>query len=568
MEESGKKPQLVMYDVMAIQGYVFASRKLKENIGASIIVKTLFKNDLVDSIEKYCTDNGIGEKCYSTKWKEWEKDDFKGTLTAEVLYIGGGNAMVLYDTKNTMVEVNKKLSMKVLEKTRNTLSFAVAAVDKTQSFAEDYKNLFQSLNEVKSGHIFSVPLMGISITREGITDGLPATSISEDGSALSSPAIKKREEQENCYTKGGYFSKMLGDKYKLPQDIDNLGQEDGENHIAVVYIDGNNMGKTIETAISGNKDYETAIKIIRKLSLDIDNAYQDTLCEMADYLDSNLKEGGALEKKIKRKDDKDLPLRPIVVSGDELSFIVDGRIGLPLAEYFLEKISQKKITVNGKEVYLSACGGVAIVKSHFPFHLAYALAEELCSNAKHKAKTLAEKENIDDPGSWLDFHIVHSGVTNTLDEMRKRHYNVPGMEIAMGIASKNLTYKNYNLLWRPWKICPADNSLYEMKHFHFFRQKILTGPEAWPRSKSKSLREQVVKSKLEIDLILDELKSRGHSLPTFSVNKGGFFFTGTIFGSSNTETYTTPYFDVLDTMDFYFDMAENQSENQKEGEQP
>ena len=45
-----------LYDVRGIQEFIFSSTKLKENIGASIIVKEILDRFLKESIKEVCPD--------------------------------------------------------------------------------------------------------------------------------------------------------------------------------------------------------------------------------------------------------------------------------------------------------------------------------------------------------------------------------------------------------------------------------------------------------------------------------------------------------------------------------
>ncbi len=69
-------------------------------------------------------------------------------------------------------------------------------------------------------------------------------------------------------------------------------------------------------------------------------------------------------------------------------------------------------------VGLTACAGIAIVKSHYPFARAYALAEELTRSAK----SYRTKETI--VGSCLDWHFALSGLGGSIKEIRDREYKV------------------------------------------------------------------------------------------------------------------------------------------------
>ena len=114
-----------------------------------------------------------------------------------------------------------------------------------------------------------------------------------------------------------------------------------------------------------------------------------------------------------------LPLRPIILGGDDLTFICHGKLGLYLAEKFINIWIQKAnqglndLPAGG----FSACAGVAIAKTKYPFYRTYQIAEELCSLAKECHR----KEG----GSWLDFYLISgtkSGNVNSIREAEGRDH--------------------------------------------------------------------------------------------------------------------------------------------------
>jgi hypothetical protein len=115
-----------------------------------------------------------------------------------------------------------------------------------------------------------------------------------------------------------------------------------------------------------------------------------------------------------------IPFRPIVFGGDDVTFVCDGRLGLSLATAYLRAFEQQTARAGlGKDGDgLTACAGVAIVKSHYPFARAYALAEELTRSAK----SYRTKEEI--AGSCLDWHFALSGLGGSIKEIRDREYKV------------------------------------------------------------------------------------------------------------------------------------------------
>ena len=182
----------VLYDVTGIQDYIFSSARLKENIGASIAVQKILEKFLEDSIKL------VSSKTV-TNWNEYpEIKIIKQDLDAEIVYIGGGNAMAIFKNKDLYKNVNRRLSIKILEKTGGDIKVVSAGVDTNLAdFKQDRKNLVKKLKENKFKRIHSSPPQGIAITREGETDGVPAQvcNVYEKGQReyISFPANKKRE---------------------------------------------------------------------------------------------------------------------------------------------------------------------------------------------------------------------------------------------------------------------------------------------------------------------------------------------------------------------------------------
>ncbi|HOS96896.1 MAG TPA: hypothetical protein PLR71_00305 [Deltaproteobacteria bacterium] len=497
---------VAMYDITGIQEYVFSSTKLRENLGASIIVQRIFT------------------------------DFFSEHTEARVVYIGGGNAMVEYDDRDRYREATCGLSREFVRRTGGALRFAAHAEERRGSFQDVRKRLVDGLNARKNRLSGSVPLMGIAITRECPYDGWPAVTM-EGGAGLSYPAWCKRQEDPDVYfreTRRLLDDDLAASGCEFPSELDKLGQvREEQNYIAVVHIDGNNMGRAINEALSGISQYEEAARAMKRLSSDIDAAYTGAFTSLVRELERG-------------QSGRTLPIRPIILSGDDVTFVSRGDLGLKLAADFLCDVSDRTVEAAGKALRLSACAGVAIVKSHFPFSRAYGLAEELCQSAKRKAKVHAERSGAPDVGSWLDFHIVQGGILSDIGRIRSQHYQVRGMPGArdMSTADGTLKYRQYHLLGRPWRVCgpgPAEYDWNELlRSADIFR-------DSWPANRIKQLRNSLIGIPSERDLLMEEIRSRGYALPDFPGKEHDNLF----FENHPELAGTTPYFDAIEILDFH-----------------
>jgi len=250
-------------------------------------------------------------------------------------------------------------------------------------------------------------------------------------------------------------------KLRFPYDLDNLGRSDNESsHIAIVHIDGNGMGKRVEALARGSASSRGYIQNIRRLSDRLRWLAQQSMSETLTHLvkavtavsvDENTKAPALVYRLRANKKLHELqrivfqpshmgghylPFRPIVYGGDDLTFVCDGRLALALADEMLTNyedaalsLFQPDAPVDAEVVRIlreaqpkpldrgfTACAGVAIVKTHYPFARAYALSETLCSSAKKFAA------QHDVQGACLDWHWALSGLSGELEEIRQREY--------------------------------------------------------------------------------------------------------------------------------------------------
>ena len=445
--------------------------------------------------------------------------------------------MILFIDKITAVKVTKELSRKILKETQATLGIAVAyqETDLT-NFKEDKENLFKKLNNNKNTLIRSTPFRGISITRECV-DGLSTSGKkSNDNIYLSDIAYAKRDLAQNNNRASNIFSNLLPENSNVifPDEFDDLGQMEGESHIAVVHIDGNSMGQFIDKKIAEKSAYTEAIPIMREISIKIQSLYTDLFKKMVAMCNKAITDE-EVKKQIRLKNDN-LPVRPIILNGDDVAFVCDGRIGIQLAAYFLDELAKTPLNIEDRDEMLSACAGVAIVKSHFPFFRAYQLAEELCASAKKKAKYL----NQTDPGCWLDYHIVYSGFQTDLDVMRSGMYDVPGMDKVSHVVE----FPQYNLLIRPFCVSgnANTNELYKWENMKTLRSEMVK----IPRSRLKGLRNSFIISEENAKLQQEQNSSRNYHLPEYSVGGSSKYTSENLFQANQ-----TPYFEPLELLDFY-----------------
>jgi hypothetical protein len=92
---------------------------------------------------------------------------------------------------------------------------------------------------------------------------------------------------------------------------------------------------------------------------------------------------------------------------------------------------------------LTACAGIAIVKSHYPFARAYALADGLCSSAKRYRQQ--QKLSV----SCLDWHFALTGLSGSIGEIRQREYSTYHYPEKLKDTTAHPPYRGEYLTLRP-----------------------------------------------------------------------------------------------------------------------
>ena len=437
---------LVVVDTTQIQSYIFGSNRLLENVGASYLVDAATGDWAFDAVKEAApgksnigSRNDLIEDVYIEKG--WD---------AEVLYSGGGNFVVLFDDINKVKKFNDNLSRRVLQEAPG-LQLVIAQQEiewSKHSLRDKLDEVFCLLEVQKRNRVWPAPLLGLSVTASCISTGLPATAMTEgirgEPGYLASDEIRAkldvaRPRHSNVSAADQRLQRSIKlEKYSYPADFEDLGATMGEySHMAIVHADGNGMGEHIRAI--GDK-YETWDKnrefvlALRKFSLQVQHAAEEALKAVLTKIEELIIDGEDGNKIIVHQPHSNMPIqiklavskegrsyipfRPIVFGGDDVTFVCDGRLGVSLAVAYLREFERHTGALRKDRGSLTACAGVAIVKNHYPFARAYALAADLTRSAKLYRKSL----RID--CSCLDWHFALSGLSGSINDIRDREYTM------------------------------------------------------------------------------------------------------------------------------------------------
>lgn len=509
-----KKYPALLLDTGGIQRFIFGSNKLKENIGASQLVKEIF-----DKVLRRTTLEMFPQA--AAHFERWQDDPDGGLdLSAgiDVGYIGGGNALLFLEQEEQAEELVRRWSRALLlEVPGVTVGAVCRPFDLNGNFEQEMKALFDALQEAKQQRLPLTELPGHSVTARCPRNGAPALQLHREAekeawvSAASKAKLdgarraKKELEEE--------LADLLGDQYTFTDMIDSLGQERGDSSmVAVVHIDGNEMGSRFQRAAS--------LSELRKLSLSVEQATRRAFRQTVKVLIDNWNDYSKDLKSAVEEGKTVLPLRPIILGGDDITFVAVGTLGIELSRIFCEAFSGAR-AADGQP--LSACAGVTLAKDTFPFYRAYRMAEQLCSSAKSKRL----KNNS--TGSWLDFHLAYGGRTGSIEEIRALHYQVPeGYLLSRPLALDGERDALDKLIRRTAAL------LYRNRH----------GEHNFSSSKRHDLREVLTLSRGAQEKFVQEQRARGRVFPA-----GEQLFVKV----ENGKRSRTPYFDMIELAEYYPD---------------
>jgi hypothetical protein len=536
---------IVIVDVGGIQSYVFSSNRMRENLGASQMIWEATERwpaEVLQNLEFRSNLKEDGSLDASLRIED-------GGLDAEIVYTGGGNALILFsgDDNTTACQFTRELSrLALLRAPGMKITIVHQHFDWDESLAEAINNAFEhTLFNAKAAKKYSTPLLGLGVTACCQSTGLPAVGLTQrlgdDPQRLASAETlgkwaavsdaKKRLNQE--------VAGLLTEKYIFPDEFDDLGRTEEEfSYIGVVHADGNNTTKRKQEIGKNFKDNNRAyIEAMRGFSENLKTAARYALIATLKQLIESINDGEIVQKvdgeeiaKIVLKKDKDylfLPFRPIVFGGDDFSFVCDGRIALSLTVRYLGEFEKAAVNLPGEDK-ATASAGVAMVKSHHPFAMTYKLAEELCGNAKGY-----RKEKGLDNCSCLDWHITQGSLLYDINKIRERHYQVPSGTLYLRPVT---LYDNQDDEVRSWSVI---SKLIDKFQNNEWMSK---------RNKMKALWEALRDGEEAVVFFCNKYLG-GEELPTVSPSQPDF-------ASKGFSGRKCGYFDVLELVDHFIPLGE------------
>ena len=416
---------LCMYDIRGKQEFIYKSSKLKEIVGASLIIRDLFEDYLYDAA-KTCRDNINKEskvkeeykdkdaifrydpnedKLKKFSFKEFEKRMNGNQYIGEIVYDGGGNFLMLYKNEEAMKKTTEIFTKKILKEigTLKVVATYIENIREDNYHSDDtkepgdYERLYQKHRFRESTALYTQPYGSLPIVQTSPVSSMPLTYMYDhapkDISASEKSYFKCSTETNAKLKKYWEEAKDHGDEMG-ETILDNIVAETkGEDSmLAIFYIDGNAMGAKVQACLHGKKNYDDCVNLLREFSKKIQKTFID------DRKKDMLKED---------KDKKHYRSRILIGAGDEMTIICRADESYEIIKEYLSKIPSP----------YSSCAGAAIFHSHTPFSDAYRIAEQCCEDTCKNYM----KENGLTLANLMDFEYCQGGIGFKLSDIRKEN---------------------------------------------------------------------------------------------------------------------------------------------------
>jgi hypothetical protein len=421
--------RLVLIETAGNQAYIFATNKLRENVGASELTYQTGTRFVLEAVANAGgpnlwpeTDGSVHPDRIRRALRDTRQNPPIGNGNpVEVILAVSGKALLLVEHEALGRHIVRQVTLRALREAPGLEVWGAVSRDfdlASVSIHEVIKEVHQDYERVRSR--LPGPLtrfQRLPIVMDCATSGLPAArwdNSGRDPGPRSAMSFAKIQAAQNGLKR---IRQIVSDA-RLPHSPDHL-EDLGCDWLAIIHADGNGLGrlflnfdKCVESSAprgshQWNWDY---IEQLRNFSLALDECTENAFTEAL----------GTLRPRRDR-----LPIVPLVLGGDDLTVVCDGQQALLFTVKFLESFEQaarnhqdiETIIANFRQTELgqkhlphglTGCAGVAIIKPHFPFFAGYELAEALLKSAKQRK-----------PESAFDFHILYDASNPDLDRIRQ-----------------------------------------------------------------------------------------------------------------------------------------------------
>ncbi|MFN8578246.1 MAG: hypothetical protein U0354_15520 [Candidatus Sericytochromatia bacterium] len=381
---------LLVYDTSGIKNYIFGTAKLKEIRGASAILDILNRVKSEKIIENIC--NNI-EKIYTNG--------------------GTGQFILKYIDENKINLIEQELCNAYSKETINGVNlicgYSKLNQDKS-NYQEALRECYFMINQKKNKK-FSKLISGSLLSKncESFTDSYSSlivkTPDDNELEYLSEFSYNKRKTNSDRLWKefiDNSFSNIDIKEAKRPKEFSDIDKD-----IALVYADGNAMGKLIKS-FKQTEDYKT----------------------FADIVDSSIRKACYETLKEIYPNPDEVKADILLLGGDDLVVVIKASDSFDFAWKVAEKfnnLTKEELSRKANDV-LKKTGnqgftisvGVSIGNANYPFRILVDQAEELLKIAKQKGSANGATDYY--APAYIDFHVNKQSNQLDIKQFRENNY--------------------------------------------------------------------------------------------------------------------------------------------------
>lgn len=378
--------------IQGIQGFIFQTEDLRHIAGAS------------ELIEQIC--------------KEYFSDLFDKQMEKQRIISAAGNIRYILNEEECRKAVREFPKMVMTKVPGITVSQAVVEYNEESDDFGSIVNIMEQKLKIQRNHPttpLSAGILGMERSRQ---TGLPIVHnrYSSKNTPLDASSQAKEEAanlsglcKKSFY---GYDSEVKLKPQRIPYDIEAMtGNNDW---IAIIHADGNSLGQVVQTIGHNKEKYKAFSDNLDKATIAAANSAFESIA-------TDIRENGII------------PIRPVVLGGDDMTVIIRGDLALDYLQVYLKKFEEYSgkyldglldgVFKDGTK-HLTACAGIAFIKSSYPFHYGYKLAEDLCGEAKKAAKR--EMNEGGKINSCIMFHKVQDSFVSSYSDIVQRELSPKG----------------------------------------------------------------------------------------------------------------------------------------------
>jgi len=427
------------------QSYIFGTNKLRENVGASELVHQVGTRFVLEAVREQG-----GPDLWDPVERTVDRTRFldparhpgvAAGAAVEVLVASSGKAELLVGDLEVARAIVRAVTLRTQKEAPGVEVLGAVSDpldwDDPGSLARGIEQAHHRHGEARASRpSTALRFLRLPIVAECKTSGLPAAELwtrpgaqpgerPEERSAVSLAKLQASGDADFRLKRLLHESHPELRFAESLSALEELGELDWQ---AVIHADGNGLGEIFQHfdqyCTPGNDGYAHDL---RAFSLALDFCTEQAFRRALGKLPRVQRRG--------RKWEDTLVALPLVVGGDDLTVVCDGRFAIEFTAAFLEAFEEETQQRDSEHFggvvprlaqralalpRLSACAGVVITKPHYPFHAAYELCDDLLSSAKQVKRQVLDRHGNPYPCSAFDFHVHLDASGSDLRQIRSQ----------------------------------------------------------------------------------------------------------------------------------------------------